>query len=454
MNRVYRSNSGWLAAGCSALISFFAVAALGQVSEADFNALKDAVQKLSAKVQKLEQTHTADEQMHQKDQEQIKQLQEKLGDTQTAAADAAKKAEAATQAQPAYRIPTDSGSVNKNFMILGDAEVQYAKFPGEHGTFLFADFAPIFLYRAGDRILFEAGFDFTLQNGSNPANGHDSGQTTGINLSFAQLNYVLNDYVTLAAGNMLLPLGTYAQRSAAGWVNKFPDDPLPRDLLPGTGIGGQLLGAVPLGQSGQLINYSVFGVNGPSSSDGTGASDQLDLGGNVGLHNDNTVGNLHGNPSAGGRLGWFFPHAPHYDVELGISAMSGEWDDAGQQTWTGGAIDASLHLGPFFEAKGEYIRSQYGSDDLGIIRPRGWWAQAAYKLAGLNLEFPGINNVELVGRWDRIHNGFGTHTERQSLGLIYYFTNTLLLESAYEFQHGNDPGAQGDVLLLQLGYGF
>ncbi len=428
--------------------------ALGQVSEADFNALKEAVQKLSEKVQKLEQTHAADDQTHQKDQEQIKQLQEKLGETQAAAADAARKAEVATQVQPAFRIPTDSGSVNRNFMILGDAEVQYAKFPGEHGTFLFADFAPIFLYRAGDKILFEAGFDFTLQNSSNPLNGHDSGQTTGINLSFAQLNYLFNDYCTFAAGNMLLPLGTYAQRSAAGWVNKFPDDPLPRDLLPGTGVGGQLLGAIPLGQSGQLINYSVFGVNGPSSSDGSGNSDQIDFGGNVGLKTDNTVANLHGSPSGGGRLGWFFPYAPHYDIELGISAMSGEWDDAGQHNWTGGAIDASVHVGPYLEVKGEYIRSQYGSDDLGLIHPRGWWLQAAYKLAGLDLEWPLINNFEVVGRWDGIHNGFSTHTERESVGLIYYFTNTLLAEGAYEFRRSNDPGAQGDVLLLQLGYGF
>ena len=254
-----------LRAACVVVIALVPAAAGAQVSEADFNALKDAVQKLTEKVEKLEQVHSNDNQAHQKDQEQIKQLQEKLGETQTAAADAARKAEAAAQAQPpVYRVPDDSGSVNKNFMILGDAEIQYAKFPGEHGTFLFADFAPIFLYRAGDRVLFEAGFDVTLQNGSNPANGHDSGTTTGIDLSFAQLNYILNDYVTVAAGDMLLPLGTYAQRSAGGWVNKIPDDPLPRDLLPGSGIGVQLLGAIPIGQSGQVLNYSVFGVNGPS----------------------------------------------------------------------------------------------------------------------------------------------------------------------------------------------
>ena len=440
-----------LAATCLLLWAKPLQSVRAQVSETDFKALKDVVQKLSDKVQKLEQLHETDLQTHKQDQDEIKQLQEKLGETQTAAADAARKAEVATQVQPVFRVPDDSGSVNKNFMILGDAEFQYAKFPGEHGTFLFADFAPIFLYRAGDRILFEAGFDFTLQNGVNPANGHDAGQTTGINLSFAQLNYILNDYVTVAAGNMLLPLGTYAQRSAGGWVNKLPDDPLPRDLLPGAGIGAQLLGAIPIGQSGQVLNYSVYGVNGPSSMDGTGSPDQLDLGGNVGLRSDNTIANLHGSPSGGGRVGWFVPYGPpHYDLELGVSAMSGVWDDAGKHVWTGGAIDASLHLGPYFETKGEYIRTQYGSDN-GNIKPNGWWIQSAYKLAGLHLEFPGIHNFELVGRYDKINDRIGTHSERETIGLDYFITNTLLLEGAYEFQHGT---SRGDVFVIQLGYGF
>src|SRR6202023_2359601 len=106
---------------------------------------------------------------------------------------------------------------------------------------LFADFAPVFLYRGGENVLFEAGFDFVLQNNA-PAG---SGATTTINLSFAQLDYLMNDYVTLVVGNMLLPLGTYSERSA-GWLYKFPDDPLPRELLPGVGVGAQLLGAVPV----------------------------------------------------------------------------------------------------------------------------------------------------------------------------------------------------------------
>src|SRR5438270_9766994 len=118
-------SSALLVAGCILGIALPFRGAAADVSEADFKSLKDVVQKLGEKVEKLEQMHSTDQQTHQKDQEQIKQLEEKLGETRTAAADAARKAEVATQVQPVYRVPDDSGSVNKNFMILGDAEVQY-----------------------------------------------------------------------------------------------------------------------------------------------------------------------------------------------------------------------------------------------------------------------------------------------------------------------------------------
>jgi len=432
------------------------------IDDQQFNEVKDLVTNLVQKVEKqdqridqLEKTHEQDAQahlqdqkIHEQDQQKIQNLEQKLGDTQRTVSDVQQKAAMAGPVEPLPRVPLDEATVNHNFSILGDAEVQYAKTSGQHGTFLFADFAPIFLYRGGERVLFEAGFDFGLQNNA-PGS---SGATTTINLSFAQLDYLMNDYVTLVAGDMVLPLGTYEERTA-GWLNKIPDDPLPRDLLPGAGVGAQLRGAVPLGQTGKLLNYSVWGVNGPSSADGTGNAESLDLGGNVGSRSDNAVANLHGQPSGGARVGWFMPFKPHYDLELGLSGQSGEWDNAGRHLWSAVVADASLHLGSSFEVKGEYIRSWYGSADHGNVRPEGWWVQAGYKLAGLNLDWPYINNLELVNRYDSIHDGLGTQTRRYTLGFIYYLSNTLLFEGDYEFLHSNDP-TQKNQLIFQLSYGF
>jgi hypothetical protein len=434
--------SGLLAAGCAVGL-MFPMPAAAAVSDADFNALKDMVQQMNQKLQSLEQTN-------QMDQQTIQQLQQQLGDTKKTADDAEQKSIAAAQAQtaPVPHMPIDETTVNHNFQMLGDAEIQYTKTKGQNGTFLMADFAPIFLYRAGDNILFEAGFDTTLQNNA----PNSPGSSTSFDLSFAQIDYVINDYVTFAGGDLLLPLGTYVQRGA-GWLNKIPDDPLAVDaLLPGNGVGGMLQGAVPVGEAGKFINYSVYGVNGPSSSDGTANADALDLGGNVGTTSNGTTANLHKNPSGGGRVALFVPFKPHYDFELGLSGQSGEWDDAGQYLWSAGVLDAAVHLGPNFQINGEYIQTGYGSDQ-GFIRQNGGFVQSGYKLAGLNREFSIINNIELVGRFDYLNDGLGTVTRRYTVGYIYYFTNTLLFEGDYEFLNSNDP-SQADQLILQLSLGF
>lgn len=443
-NQTKRALLATLAAATSAAYLAAPARATAEVSDADFKALEEKVEKLAEQVQNLQQTNATAQQIHDQDQQQIRDLQAKLAETSQTATDAEQKAATAAQAQtqPLPRVPLDEATVNHNFQMLGDAEVQYAKASGQNGSFYLADFAPIFLYRGGDNILFEAGFDTTLANNA-PAN---PGYTTTFNLSFAQLDYVATDWLTICAGDMLLPLGTYSERGA-GWLNKIPDDPLAVDaLIPGSGVGVQLRGAAPLGESGQILNYSVYGVNGPSSADGQANASSLDLGGNVGP-------NLHSDPVGGGRLGYFIPFKPHYDLELGVSAMAGEWDNAGIHTYAAGVLDASLHLGSSFEAKGEYIHSRYGSDDQGLVKQSGWWAQTSYKLAGLNAELPLINNVELLGRYDSLHDGLGTSTRRYTLGYVYYITSAFLFEGDYEFLHSTDP-SQVDQFILQLSYGF
>lgn len=421
--------------------------AMAAVSDDDFNALKAEVEQMNQKMQGLEQTN-------QQDKQKIQDLQKQLETTQSVAADAQQKAESA---QPP---PPPPPNATHNFTLAGDAEVQFQRVTGQHDTFAQTDFAPVFLYRANDNILFEAGFDCILQNNVAPFPGGPTsgGSSTSINLSFAQLDYLYNDYVTVVAGEMLLPLGTYTERNA-GWLNKIPDAPLARNFLPSTSPGVQLRGSVPIGESGQQFTYSIYGVNGPSSIDTSGNSlnslsptppqANLDLTGNVG-----DTANPH-DPSGGGRLGWFYVFKPHYDFELGISGQSGVWNNAATRGYTAAVADASLHIGSDFELKGEYISTWEGTDDIGTIRPSGWWVQGAYKLSGLGIEAPLINNVELVGRFDTANDALGTQTDRFTTGGIYYFTDTLLFEGDYEFLNSHGPIAMpSSDLVLQLSYGF
>src|ERR1700737_1316957 len=359
--------------------------AAAEVSDEDFNALKDAVRQLSDKVQKLEQTHEEDQKTHEQDQQKIQQLQQQVGQTQKAATEAQQNTEtasqmklklgqleeqveaqktateaqgkvvAAAQVQPVAPVPSGPLATH-NFTLAGDAEIQFGKTTGQHSAFTLADFAPVFLYRAGDNVLFEAGFDVRLQNGGvTLASGQtgNSGTTTTISLSFATIDYLLNDYVTVVAGDMILPLGTYTERSA-GWLNKIPDDPLPRAVLPTTGIGVQLRGSIPVGHSGQQLTYAAYAANGPGSVDGSGnalaevGAPNLDFG-KVGIQSNGNRANEHSAVSGGGRLGWFFPLKPHYDLELGISGETGPWNNSGNRLWSAVVADATLHISPYFE---------------------------------------------------------------------------------------------------------
>ena len=87
---------GMLAAGCVMGIALPPRAA-AEVSDEDFNALKDAVRQLSDKVQKLEQTHEEDQKVHEQDQQKIQQLQQQVGETQKAATEAQQEAGTASQ---------------------------------------------------------------------------------------------------------------------------------------------------------------------------------------------------------------------------------------------------------------------------------------------------------------------------------------------------------------------
>ncbi len=445
------------------LISFSPRARAAEITDEDFKALREQVLQLGKRLDQLEHAHQRDQQtieqnqrVHDLDQQEIQRLKQQIQDAQKSATEAQQKADAAAQIQPVHPVPS-TPTATHNFTMVGDAEVQFGKVDGAHSAFTLADFAPIFLFRAHDNILFEAGLDITLQNGSapTPSGGvHDSGSSASFDLSFATLDYAFSDYSTFVGGLMLLPLGTYSERSA-GWLNKIPDDPLPRDLVPGSGVGIQFRGAIPVGSPGEHLTYAVYAANGPSSTDGTANHDQLDLEGNVGIRSDGTVGNLHAKPAAGGRLGWFKPWSAHYDLELGVSGQSGTWDDADRHGWSAAVFDGALHLGSNIEIKGEYIHAWLETQDAGTLQPRGWWVQGSYRLAGLNLDVPFFNNLELVARYDaKRDSASDIRTDRYTVGYVYYFTNTLLFEGDYEFHHSNDRDEDRNLFVFQLSYGF
>ena len=159
-------------------------------------------------------------------------------------------------------------------------------------------------------------------------------QQTSVSLSFAQLDYLLNDYVTLVAGYMVLPLGTYSER-AAGWLNKIPDDPLPVDFLPGAGVGAQLRGSVPVGNRADADLFGLWrqrAVVGwrrrkATTLDADGNTiPNLDLSGNVGVNTDGSSRQPQQQSQRRRAHRLVLSVEAHYDVELGVSGQAGTWD--------------------------------------------------------------------------------------------------------------------------------
>jgi len=441
-------------------IGLYAVPRSWAVTDEEFQALQKKVEDQNLLLKQLLK-------QNQEDQDEIQQLKQQQGQTQ-------QKVETASKLQPvapALNVPQE----NHNFVLAGDAEVQYTAQGGGNkarGSYALADFAPIFLFRANDKVLFEAGFDTTISNSSfdttnspNPGavvgtSGGNSGYSTTFNLSFATIDYLFNDYATFVAGEMLLPLGTYSERGA-GWLNKFADDPLARSLLISSGVGAQVRGSKAMGDNGSMLTYAVYTANGGHSVDNSPFATTVDSNHSI-IQNFDPSGNrsnLNRVPSEGGRIGWFYPLKPHYDIELGLSGQTGEWDTSGK-LWQAGVIDAALHLSPYFETKGEYIYTREETADLGTISPQGWWIQQGFKLSFFDWDVPLIPNTELIFRYDSVNNDIGdlTNTAKASRrfepGFVYYITNTLWLKGSYE-KIFNSKGVPSDnKWILQLSYGF
>lgn len=392
-------------------------------------------------------------QQQKEDRQQIEQLKQrldatdkKLGDAQKAvtetqkqAADAQKAAtEAAAKIQPVEPVASEEATATRNLTIAGGADVLFQKNSGDKGNFTLGHFNPVLLYRAGDHVLAEAEMEMKVT---------DNGDTE-LGLEYAQIDYLVNDYLTLIAGRFVLPIGVVREKLDAGWINKLPIQPLPEAdataLIPENDIGVQARGALPL--SGPLrLTYAAYVVNGPGEDDAT----------NIMF---NAGANFNKNPSEGGRLALFVPWEAHHDIEIGVSGQTGRWNHDGDLQWSVAAVDAALHFNEYTEFRGEYLKTWQQTDTEGTLDKEGWWAQVAYKLAGLNLDLPVINDFEAVFRYSGLQLPDG-HANQFTPGLNYYINNTFIVKAACAFGKSNTVDADGNSLdqtqlLVQVAYGF
>jgi len=347
-----------------------------------------------------------------------------------------------------YPQPSDSSGTA--FVLTGFAWTNFENIEGMDSTFR-AAFVPIFLWKINERVFFEAEIDFSLAE-----------EETEVELGYAQLSFIVNDWLTIGVGKFLTPFGSFWERWHPAWINRLPTMPLVyahHGGFIGEGLLGiQARGGVRMGRT--LINYAVYIANGPSLGEEGHEAGGLEWERNLDNNNSKTFG---------GRVGVLpIPH-----VEIGLSLLSGTVGDSGSQYsdvdtlilgfdfWFGREVEA---LKGYVEVRAEFawadtdtatFDDEDGNPFLFDNNTRqGWFVQVAWRPTLLD----GIaKNFELVVRFDSTLNHgpdeLGIDQTRITIGVNYWLYENAPLKFAW-FQDGFSEGDDRNGVIFQAAIGF
>lgn len=349
----------------------------------------------------------------------------------------------------------DVKSGTTKFLLTGAAVVSYESHEGDVSSFS-TEFDPIFIWKLSDKLSFEAEVPLTVD-----------GNTTGVELEYADIAYSASDWLTLQAGKFKSPFGLYNMRFDPAWINKFSDAPLVYDdgasgLVPHQELGVMASGAVEAGPG--KLKYNVYVSNGMRVE----TADP----GFFGLLINNDADNNRAK-GVGGRLGYI----PLPCLEFGVS---GEFTRNVFDQGSNGDVPAHL-LGVDFsfihdfkwlqgtvDFKAEWIWSSVGNATYAIAgnpvafnnnKRDGGYVQMAYRPTLINQAW--VKNLELAVRYDRLNNPNPSADtppdaefqradhDRFSIGVNYWLDASTVLKADYE-RDSHD----GRTFSLQYAVGF
>lgn len=355
------------------------------------------------------------------------------------------------------------------FMIRGYGHTgfNYLKSGDEkESSYVGSAFAPIFLFKHSDRLMFEAELEFVLENNE-----------LEIGLEYADVMYVLHKNMTVRAGKFLLPFGTFMERLHPSWINRLTTRPLGfghDGIAPSSGIGVELRGAFDLGKS--KLNYSVYSTNGPRLKDGSVEPEEAGM-----LQFENFEDN-NLSKAIGGRIG-LLPFADS-STEIGFSTYStngtgqqdSEYEDVGAFLY---AIDFSFvkqisGLAGFVDIKAQYNNSDV--DDAIFIemhedgdeeeytfenQSNSFYTQLSYRPTMAESDF--LKQLEFVGRYSNFNAPEGAEWEEKSnqyaFGINYWLSWRSVIKVSFqttetEGGHDGDGLTNTDGLFVHWAIGF
>jgi hypothetical protein len=260
----------------------------------------------------------------------------------------------------------------------------------ENGTSSFDQhrFIPFITGHVSDRVTVSAEIEF--EHGGNVDKDGE------VKLEYAVMDYRFSDGAQFRGGVILSPVGRF---------NVLHDSPLndltarpvvTRQLIPSTlseaGMG--LFGGFAAGEEGQL-DYEIYAVNGFNEGiiSGDPGEEKLRIRGGRGSQKQDN----NDDKAIVGRVGY----SPRLGAELGLSAHSGAYDDAGDHRLTIAALDAKFTFGPV-ELQGEWATARADIDrdlyPLVAEKQQGLYAQANWHILHDKLLEGSV--VTLVARGD------------------------------------------------------
>lgn len=426
------------------MVLFGANVALAQdgdkpVTREEFEKQKKELEALKAKLE-AQQGKKKDEQDQKKEddlQAQIDELQQQL------------------------RAVKDRAEENKpgwtKYALTGFGFAGFEALRGSKSSFN-AGFNPVFLWAPTDRLLFEAQIELTLE-----------GNNTGVALEYAQLSYLLNDYMTIGVGRFLTPFGTFQERLHQAWINKLPDNPFAYDdggITPEGTVGLEVRGGFAL-SDGSKLAYAVYAGNSPRLETQTTEA---------GILFDDNFTDTKDPKIVGARLGFL----PVPELEIGYSVLTGKVGDAGTafsglRTVMHGPDLAYVLDSEFLQGTvtvfGQWTwssvnRATYdptGALGFGPVNfPNhrvGGYIQGSYRPS--KAESPILKSLEFVARYDVLNRPRQApdpvDDHRTTLGLDYWITPSAVVKLAYEWDKKDQPGggainANGVVMQVAMGF--
>lgn len=330
------------------------------------------------------------------------------------------------------------------FMLRGYYHSGFESLSDNNSTssnFTSGSIAPILMYRQSNKLFFEAEFEGSFEEGK-----------FNWDMEYADINFVLNNYMTFRAGKFLLPFGTFMEKLHPAWINRLATKPLGvghDGIIPSSDVGIELRGAFYAGNT--KLNYQTYIVNGPQLKTGI---DEPDEAGMLMYMPGNDNNN---NKSIGGRIG-VFPFSNSM-LEIGLSGLAGKvgasnsiYQNVRAKLY---AIDFSLvrnlnFLSSILDIKGQYNSSKISKAQyIDSEAPNGgmyefnnnsnaFYGQISLRPYQLSNDF--LRKLEIVGRYSNLHtpkeSNWEKNAEQIAIGLNYWYDWRTVFKVGYQKSEG------------------